>query len=95
MFNESDNGQTHFDPAAEEAEKLRMSLLPCPFCGKREGQLKWGGFGEFCMVICHNRDCGAEGPCKSTGTDAIEGWNMRMPNDVIQGPRSGPAGMEG
>ena len=49
-------------------------LKPCPFCGGDAG-IKWGGFGEYCYVICEN--CGANGACADAEAKAKHMWNER------------------
>jgi Lar family restriction alleviation protein len=52
-------------------------LLPCPFCGGQPIFIA----SEYHFARC--RSCGAEGPWKAERSSAVDGWNMRQPNDAV------------
>ena len=61
------------------ALRLNAGLATCPFCGGK-GNIRWGGFGQYCQVRCENDDCGAEGAPKHNEEAAKCAWNTRVAN---------------
>lgn len=54
-----------------------LSLLPCPFCG-RKAKL-WANEGDYCYVSCENKLCGKPTQLRNYShcRYAIRAWNRR------------------
>ena len=56
-----------------------IKLIPCPFCGARDDDLKlsplWGADDSKTYVVCV---CSAEGPLGDSIPEAVSLWNARV-----------------
>lgn len=52
--------------------EIRLTWVPCPFCGSDQVRLVVEGFS--CLQC---EQCSAKGPTYYRATAAIEGWNER------------------
>lgn len=60
-------------------------MKPCPFCGCDRVRLnEYRQHGLHFQVICLGQGCGAKGPRRYDGDEAMEAWNERgrMPSVV-------------
>lgn len=70
--------------APENKPADAVALLPCPFCGVEPCSVPQntdrrlpGGKGYYVSIWCVN--CDGEGAPRTSGADAVEAWNRRVP----------------
>jgi Lar family restriction alleviation protein len=73
------------DSSLTPREETDVPLLPCPFCGAKEGDKSFpalfdsdeSGPSFRWHVYCW--ECGGQGDSKPTAEEAIAAWNRRAP----------------
>jgi Lar family restriction alleviation protein len=70
-------------PKTLPTSKGMDNLIPCPFCGTTDIEIRaLGGLDFYFIGFCLN--CGCEGPHKKYRQDAIDAWNTRAENSAQQ-----------